>query len=137
MSRQKDLDSASALAIGTVLLRESSSDRSTRCAMRGAPGSPARRGGGEQVVGIAGIRHVGRARAQQSFDLLGRCLDHAARPASLELTSELDERLIGVVQAPRQDGCNVKQRDRVDPQEGGGIGDIKLRDLQRTHVRAG
>src|SRR5262249_10383436 len=57
-------------------------------------------------------------------------------PAGLELTSELDQRLIGVVQPPRQDRCNVKQRDRIHAQEDGGIGDVELRDLQRTHVGA-
>jgi hypothetical protein len=111
-------------------LRESSSDLSRA--------SPVRRAGGEQVVGIAGKRHGGSARAQQSFDLLGRFLDHGARPAGLELTSELDQRLIGVVQPPRQDCCDVKQRDRVHPQEGGGIGDVELRDLQaRTSALCG
>jgi hypothetical protein len=35
----------------------------------------------------------------------------------------------------RQDRCNVKERDRIYPEDGGRIGDVKLRGFQCTHVR--
>src|SRR5262249_30702988 len=50
--------------------------------------------GGEQVVGIAGIRKIGTAGDQQSFHLLGCFLDHTARLAGLKLAPQLDERLV-------------------------------------------
>src|SRR3984893_16481765 len=91
--------------------------------------------GGEQVVGIAGIDKIGTAGAQQSFHLLDCLLDHTARLAGLNLVPQLDERLIGVVQMPCQDCCNVKECDRVYPEQGGRIGDVKLRGFQRTYIR--
>jgi len=66
--------------------------------------------GGEQVVGIAGIHKIRAAGAQQSFHLLGCCLDHTARLAGLNLALQFDERPIGVVQTPCQDCCNVNER---------------------------
>jgi hypothetical protein len=77
---------------------------------------------------------TGAAGAEQSFHRLGCFLDRTARLAGLKLAPERDERLIGVVQPPRQDGRNVKNRDRADPQ-GGRIDDVELQGLQRTHVR--
>ena len=81
-----------------------------------APGATSLRAWGEQVVGIAGIDKIGTAGAQQSFHLLDCLLDHTARLAGLNLAPQLDERLIGVVQTPRQDCCSVKECDRVYPE---------------------
>src|SRR5258708_466894 len=90
--------------------------------------------GGEQVVGIAGIPKMGTAGAQQLFDFVGGFLDHTRRPAGLNLAPQLDERMVGIVETPRQDRCNVQERDRVYPEEGGGVSDVKLRRLERTYV---
>jgi hypothetical protein len=40
---------------------------------------------------------MGTAGAQQFFDFVGRFLDHARRPAGLNLAPQLDERLVGIV----------------------------------------
>jgi hypothetical protein len=40
---------------------------------------------------------MGTAGAQQFFDFVGCFLDHAGRPAGLNLPPQLDERLVGIV----------------------------------------
>ena len=81
---------------------------------------------------------MGAAGAERSCHLLHCLLDRTVRPAGLNLAPELDERVIGVVQTPCQDGCNVKERDRVYPEQGGRIGDVKLRGFRaRTSAVCG
>src|SRR5205823_13664587 len=69
------------------------------------------------------------------LDLLDRSPNYAARLAGLNLALQLKEPPIGAVETLRQHCCNVKERDRVYPQYGGGIGDVKLRDFERAHIR--
>jgi len=73
--------------------------------------------------------------AQQSFDLLDRSPNNAARLGGLNLALQLEQAPIGAVETLRQDRRNVKERDRVYPKYGGRIGDVKLRGFQRTYVR--
>ena len=84
---------------------------------RPARGSSARvsalRRVGERVIRIAGIHKIDTGFAQQSFDLLDRSPNYAARLAGLNLALQLEEAPIGAVETLRQDRCNVKERDRV------------------------
>jgi hypothetical protein len=75
--------------------------------------------GGERVIRIAGIHKIGTGGAQQSFDLLDRSPNYAARLAALNLALQLKEAPIGAVETLRQDRRNVKERDRVYPEYGG------------------
>jgi hypothetical protein len=59
----------------------------------------------------------------QSFDFLDCFVDFAAWFASLKLALQFNEGLIGTVEPPRQDRCNVKEGDRVFPEQGGRIRD--------------
>ena len=88
----------------------------------------------ERIIGIAGIDEIGTARAEQLLYFLDRLADHAARLARLNLALELDERPIGAVESPRQDCCDVKERDRILHERGGCTGDVKLGVFQRTYV---
>src|SRR5258705_13706209 len=89
----------------------------------------------ERVIRIAGIHKIGTGVAQQSFDLLDRSPNYTARLPGLNLALQLKEAPIGAVDALRQDRCNVKERDRVYPEYGGRIGDVKLRGFQSTYIR--
>ena len=68
---------------------------------------------GERVIRIAGIHKIGTGFAQQSFDLLDRSPNYAARLAGLNLALQLEQAPIGAVETLRQDRCNVKERGRV------------------------
>src|SRR5258708_14414118 len=89
----------------------------------------------ERVIRIAGIHKIGTGVAQPSFDLLDRSPNYTARLAGLNLALQLEEAPIGAVEALRQDRCNVKERDRVYPEYGSRIGDVKLRGFQSTYIR--
>src|SRR6266436_7114461 len=91
--------------------------------------------GCEGVIRIAGIHKIGTGGAQQYLDLLHCFPNCAARLAGLDLPLQLEEALVGAIEALREDRCNVKERDRVYPEYGGRIGDVKLTGFQRTHVR--
>src|SRR5262245_7915228 len=82
--------------------------------------------GCERVVRIAGIHKIGTGGAQHSFDLLDRSSNYAARLAGLNLALQLKEPPIGAIETLRQHRCNIKKRDRIYPEYGGRIGDVKL-----------
>src|SRR5262249_6131860 len=70
------------------------------------------------VIRVAGIHQIATGGAQQSFDLLDRFPNYAARVAGFNLPLQLEERLVGAIEALRQDRCNVKERGRVYPEYG-------------------
>jgi hypothetical protein len=51
--------------------------------------------------------------AQQNFHLLGGLADHGARLSVLNLPLQLEEGLIGTLEALCQDCCNIQEPDRV------------------------
>ena len=57
---------------------------------------------GERVIRIAGIHKIGTGFAQQSFDLLDRSPNYAARLAGLNLALQLEQAPIGAVETLRQ-----------------------------------
>jgi hypothetical protein len=57
------------------------------------------------------------------------------RLAGLNLALQLEEAPIGAVEALCQDRCNVKERDRIYPECGGRIGNVKLRGFQSAYIR--
>src|SRR5215468_3978877 len=99
------------------------------------PRSAPRCVGCKRIIRIAGIHQIGTRDAQQCFDLLDRSPNCAARVAGLNLPLQLEEGLVGAIEALREDRCDVKERDRVYPEYGGRIGDVKLTGFKRTHVR--
>jgi len=66
-----------------------------------------------RIVWISGIDEAGTAGTQQPFYPFDCFANHAARLAGLNLALELDEGLIGAVETPCQDSCNVKEPDGV------------------------
>ena len=73
----------------------------------------------ERVIRIAGIHKIGTGGAQQSFDLLDRSSNYAARVAGLNLALQLEEASIGALETLRQERGNVNERDRVYPEHAG------------------
>src|SRR5262245_5993895 len=71
------------------------------------------------------------AGAQQSLHLLGRFLNHLAR--IVDLNHQLNESLIGAVEAPCQDCRNVQEHSWV-LQQSSRVGYVKLRSCQSAHI---
>jgi len=63
------------------------------------------------------MHKIGTGGAQQSFDLLDGSPNYAARLARLNLALQLEEGLVALIETLREDRCNVKERDRVYPQD--------------------
>ena len=59
-------------------------------------------------------------------DFVHRFVDCAACFASVRLALQLDEDLIGAVEPTGQDRCNVKEDDRLLPEQAGCLRDVKL-----------
>jgi hypothetical protein len=78
----------------------------------------------EWVPGIDETRTAGAY--YLSLDFLDRFADFAVWFASLKLALQFNEGLIGTVEPLRQNRCNVKEGDRVFPEQGGRIRDVKL-----------
>jgi hypothetical protein len=88
-----------------------------------------------RVVRVSRIDKTGPAHAQHFFHLLDRFVNHATRLASLKLVLQFNEGSIGTVEATRQNLRNVKERDRILPEQVGRFGNMELRGFQGTHVR--
>src|SRR5262245_29892962 len=87
-------------------------------------------------VRIVRVSHIDETSPAQHFlHLLDRLVDYATRLARLKLVLQFDEGSIGAVESPCQNLRNVEEHDRIWRKQFGRVGDMKLRGLQRTHVR--